>query len=310
VLLSVCLNPAVDVTYQVGTAVVPGTSHRVTQVSERAGGKGLNVARVLAQVDEPCAVLAFLGGASGQAIENGLRTAGIVAEVVAVAGTSRRTVTVVDPLDATVFNEPGPTLTAGDWSALIEAFRSRLDDAELVVLCGSLPPGVPTYAYQVLTELAQAAGTPVIVDAEGEPLRLALAARPYLVKPNQVEVEALLGRRLAGLNEIVEAGLQLQALGARNAVISRGRDGLVAITESGGWRAVSAEVLAGNPTGAGDALVAGLALGTAAGQPWPQRLRDGVSMSGAAVASPVAGEIDLAVRDRLRSSVVVEELEL
>jgi tagatose 6-phosphate kinase len=321
VLLSVCLNPAVDVTYQVASTVVPGSSHRVTQVSERAGGKGVNVARVLRQLDAPVRVLALVGGAGGQAIRTGLSAAGIEADLVEVGEPTRRTVTVVDPLDATVFNEPGPVVTGADWAALVQRFRSHLDVAKLVVLSGSLPPGVPVDAYRMLTELGQAAGIPVMVDAEGGPLELALAAKPYLVKPNLAEAQSLLGNiesfggfgnRLGSSSptrdEIVAAGRRIQALGARNVVISCGRDGLIAVTEDGDWHAVSAEVLTGNPTGAGDALVAALALGTVTGLPWPQRLRDGVSMSAAAVASPVAGEIDLVVRDRLEPGVRVTQL--
>jgi tagatose 6-phosphate kinase len=317
VLLSVCLNPAVDVTYQVASTVVPGSSHRVTRVSERAGGKGVNVARVLRQLGAPGRVLALVGGATGEVVRSGLSAAGIEADLVEVGEPTRRTVTVVDPLDATVFNEPGPTLTSADWTALVQRFRSHLDVAKLVVLSGSLPPGVPVDAYRILTELGHAAGIPVIVDAEGGPLELALAAKPYLVKPNLAEAQSLLGSfgRISSLggsspsrSEIVAAGWRIQALGARNVVVSCGRDGLVAVTEDGDWHAVSAEMLTGNPTGAGDALVAALALGTVAGHPWPQRLRDGVSMSAAAVASPVAGEIDLAVRARLEPQVRVTRL--
>jgi tagatose 6-phosphate kinase len=309
VLLSVCLNPAVDVTYRVGTAVVPGSSHRVTQVGERAGGKAINVARVLHQLDVPCRVLAFIGGTSGEAIRSGLSTTGIEADLVEIDEPTRRTVTVVDPLDATVFNEPGPAVAAADWSTLISRFRTLLDRMQLVVLSGSLPPGVPADGYRTLTELAQAGGVPVIVDADGEPLESALAAKPYLVKPNLAELRTLLGGTLTSREDIVAAGRRVQARGARNVVISCGPDGLVAITEDGSWRAVCAEVLAGNPTGAGDALVAALALGTAADHPWPQRLRDGVSLAASAVASPLAGEIDPAVRSGILPGVMLEELE-
>jgi tagatose 6-phosphate kinase len=308
VLLSVCLNPAVDVTYRVSTAIVPGSSHRVTQVSERAGGKGINVARVLHQLDVPCRVLALVGGTSGDTIRSGLGATGIEADLVELDEPTRRTVTVVDPLDATVFNEPGPAVTAADWSTLISRFRTMLDRVHLVVLSGSLPPGVPTDGYRTLSELAQARGVPVIVDADGAPLESALAAKPYLIKPNLAELRTLVGSTLTSRDDIVAAGRRVQARGARNVVISCGPDGLIAITEDGSWRAVSAEVLTGNPTGAGDALVAALALGTAADHPWPQRLRDGVSLAASAVASPVAGEIDLAVWSRILPCVTLEDL--
>lgn len=307
-LLSVCLNPAVDVTYRLDSSVVPGKSHRVKEVREQAGGKGINVARVLQQLDVPVMILAPVGGATGARIRSELTLASLPARLVEIAEPTRRTLAVVDPDDATVFNEPGPMLGPVEWKSLLEEYQSLLNDATLVVLSGSLPPGIPPEGYRILAELAGARGRPSIVDAEGAPLRLALDAKPYLVKPNLAELETIVGGRLSSTSEILAAGLEVRRLGARNVVISCGADGLVAVTEEGNWRAVSPEVVRGNPTGAGDALVAALAAGTGRDQPWPGKLRDGVSVSAAAVASPVAGRVEATAWARLLRGVVIEEL--
>jgi tagatose 6-phosphate kinase len=313
-LLSVCLNPAVDITYRLATSLVAGDSHRVASVSERAGGKGVNVARVLHRLGARAEVLAPVGGANGRTVRTALAATGIAATLVDLRGETRRTVTAVDDASATVLNEPGPVVSPDELADLIRAYRGRLDGTgsdrvELVVLSGSLPPGLGPATYRTFTEIAEKQGIPVIVDAEGPALQLCLEARPYLVKPNLSEVARTLGEPVGTRTEIVASGRRLLGLGAQNAVISCGSDGLIAVTDDRAWRAVSSEVVSGNPTGAGDALVAALALGTARGEPWPQLLRTGVAWSAAAVASPLAGELDPSEADRLHAGVIVEEWE-
>jgi tagatose 6-phosphate kinase len=212
--------------------------------------------------------------------------------------------------------EPGPVLAARDWAALLAAFERLLPIATLAVLSGSLPPGLPADSYRVLTERAAAHSLRVVLDAEGEPLRSALPARPYLVKPNLAELAGVLGAEpageldsgeLDGVEQIVAGGRRLITMGARNVVVSRGEDGLVAITEDGCWQVSTDAVVAGNPTGAGDALVAALALGTVRGDPWLRRLRDGAALGAGAVAVPLAGEIDPAARSAAGASVRVAQ---
>ena len=312
-LLSVCLNPAIDVTYRLDTPVVPGHSHRVGSVHERAGGKGINVARVAQHLGLAGTVLAPIGGVTGAGIRAELdsgrtatgATSSVQSHLVQIAGTSRRTIAVVDPHDATLFNEPGPVLSSDEWSLLVASFETAVEQASLVVLSGSLPPGVPLDAYAQLTAVANARGRRVVVDAEGEPLQLALAARPYLVKPNLAELRTIVDGPLGTRSEIAAAGRELRRRGALNVVVSCGSDGLLAITEDGNWSAKSPSVK-GNPTGAGDALVAALAVGTVRGDPWERRLRDGVAWSAAAVAAPLAGQIDPAVGAELRSAILVQ----
>jgi tagatose 6-phosphate kinase len=321
VLLCVCLNPAVDVTYRLPGPLAPGGSHRIASVREQPGGKAINVARVLRGLGEPARVLAPVTGRNGETVRAGLVAEGFdgadlvdVVDVPEAAGPggTRRTVTVVAGAgEATVLNEPGPVLGEGGVSAVLERFEALLGGGTitLVVLAGSLPPGVPVEVYATLVRIAHRYGVETFVDAEGPPLRAVLAARPALVKPNLAELEATLGRRLDGPVEIAAAALGLRSEGAGEVVVSCGRDGLVAVTGAGVWRAAGPAVT-GNPTGAGDALHAALARGAVRGQDWPDRLRDGVAVSAAAVAAPVAGEVDPELAGRLRGSVRLEPLDL
>lgn len=195
-ILTVTLNAALDVTYLVEDGVHPGATHRVRSVAQRAGGKGVNTARVLTSLGEPVLALGLAGGAPGAELRADLDAAGLAHRFTAVAGASRRTVAVVDASGAvgvTGFWEPGPQVSAAEWRAFLTDFRAALPTATAVLLAGSLPPGVPRDAYAVLVSLASTAGLPTLVDADAQALRAALPARPTLVKPNAEEALRALG---------------------------------------------------------------------------------------------------------------------
>ena len=141
-ILTVTPNVALDITYQVDR-LTPGSSHRVRVVEERAGGKGVNVARVLHALGHDTLVLGIVGGAAAAAITGDLALAGLAQELIAVEGPTRRSVAVVDAGDgeATLFNEPGPPVPAASWGRLEALLAARLPDAAALVVAGSLPPG-------------------------------------------------------------------------------------------------------------------------------------------------------------------------
>lgn len=302
-ILTVTLNAALDVTYVVDR-LVPRSSHRVGTTYERAGGKGVNVARVLAALGHPAVATGLVGGPTGTALLGELREAGLHEEFTTIAGDSRRTVTVVsrEDGDATVFNQPGPRVQPQEWAAFTTRYAGLLPNADVAVLSGSLPPGLPEDAYAQLVTRAAAAGVATVLDTSGPALLAALGARPDIVKPNAAELAAVTG----GQDPVVGAA-RLRALGARAVVASSGAAGLYAVTAEGSWRARPPERLDGNPTGAGDACVAALAAGLAARTAWPDLVREAVALSAAAVPRAVAGDFDAAVHRRFRATTLVEE---
>ncbi|MFC8347634.1 1-phosphofructokinase family hexose kinase [Streptomyces sp. NPDC057280] len=301
-ILTVTLNTALDITYRVQT-LKPHASHRVSEVTERPGGKGLNVARVLAALGHEVTVTGFAGGATGRVIQDRLTaTPGVVDALLPVSGATRRTIAVVDEQtgDTTQLNEPGPAVTPAEWSAFQEAYEDLLASADAVALCGSLPPGVPVGAYAGLVRTARAAGVPVLLDTSGEPLRRGVAARPDLIKPNADELA-----ELTGSHEPLRATQDALRRGARAVVASLGTDGLLAAAPEGRWRAAPPARVHGNPTGAGDSAVAGLLSGLVEHLPWPDRLARAVALSAATVAAPAAGEFDRKAYEELLGRVAV-----
>jgi tagatose 6-phosphate kinase len=305
VILAVCLNPAVDITYRTGE-VRSGASHLIEVVRERAGGKGINVARVLHQLGEPVSVTGLLGGDRGYIISKELAAEGITAEFSEIAGSSRRTFAVVDSSDATVFNEAGPRVSEAEWAAFCGRFRELTRTARVVTLSGSAPAGVPDNAYAQLVALA--GDVPVVLDASGAQLLQALAEHPAVVAPNRSEAAEALDRSIDGLDQLVAAASELRGLGATSVVVSSGTDGLVAVSGQGTWLARPPRLISGNPTGAGDAVTAAIAAGLSREQTWPELLATGVAWSAAAVRMPWAGQVDESVLADVRSQVVVEAL--
>ncbi|MFF7288273.1 1-phosphofructokinase family hexose kinase [Streptomyces griseorubiginosus] len=301
-ILTVTLNTALDITYRV-RSLRPHTSHRVTEVVERPGGKGLNVARVLAALGHEVTVTGFTGGATGRTVQEQLTAVpGLVDALVPVTGATRRTIAVVDERsgDTTQLNEPGPTVSAAEWSAFQEAYEDLVPSVSAVALCGSLPPGVPVGAYAALIRTAKAAGVPVLLDTSGEALRRGVAARPDIVKPNADELA-----ELTGSHDPLRATQDTRRRGARAVVASLGRSGLLAATPEGRWRATPPAPVHGNPTGAGDAVVAGLLSALVENLPWPDRLTRATALSAAAVMADTAGDFDQAAYEGLLERVTV-----
>ncbi|MFI5686727.1 1-phosphofructokinase family hexose kinase [Streptomyces sp. NPDC051636] len=301
-ILTVTLNTALDITYRV-RSLRPHASHRVQEVVERPGGKGVNVARVLAALGHEVTVTGFAGGATGRAVRERLAAVAAVRDaLVGVAGATRRTIAVVDELtgDTTQLNEPGPQVTPAEWAAFQETYGRLLGGASAVALCGSLPPGVPVGAYAGLIRAARAAEVPVLLDTSGEPLRRGVAARPDIVKPNTEELA-----ELTGSHEPLRAAQDTRRRGAHAVVASLGADGLLAHTPEGRWRAAPPARVHGNPTGAGDSAVAGLLSGLVERLPWPERLARAVALSAATVRATAAGEFDRGAYEELVGRVAV-----
>ncbi|MFJ6185100.1 1-phosphofructokinase family hexose kinase [Streptomyces sp. NPDC092295] len=309
-IVTVTLNAALDITYRT-PELIPHSTHRVSEVVERPGGKGLNVARVLSALGHESVVTGFAGGRTGDVLRELLAGCGPEGSrgrpadaLVPISGSTRRTLAVVDEAsgDTTQLNEPGPTVSSGEWSAFLATYERLLTGADAVALCGSLPPGIHVGAYAELIRRARAAGVPTLLDTSGEPLRRGVAARPDLVKPNADELA-----RLTGSREPLRAARDARRRGAHAVIASLGPDGILAATPDGLWQATPPAPVKGNPTGAGDSAVAGLLSGLVEQLPWPARLARAVALATATVLAPTAGEFDAEAYEELLPRVTVTE---
>lgn len=289
VIVVLCANPAIDVTYSLDR-LDPGGIHAPAAVSRRAGGKGTNVARVVRSLGHAVRLVAPLGGPLAGRFAADLDGSGVEVRLVPIAADTRTSVALLDGGRATVVNETGPRLTGDEWRALIAALEDAVTPEDVLVLSGSLPPGAPDDAYGRITEASPAR---VVVDAKGAALRGAFGAGAAVLAPNVGEVRDALGdHRLSAR----AAALALHAASGSDCVVSDGPGALHAVAAGRPVSVTPPRIVAGNPTGAGDALTAALAVGLATGSPWPDILRSAVATAAAAVATPVAGAVDSEVR--------------
>ncbi len=303
-ILTVTPNPALDITYEVPRVRWHEASNRVKSVARRAGGKGINVARVLHQLHEETAVVGFLGGLPGAAARADLAASGLRDETIPIEGETRLTVFVVESSgEVTGLSEPGPAIERDDWRALEQRCAELLGNASVMTVSGSAPPGAPSDGLRRLVEMARDAGVPAILDSRDEWLREGVKGAPAVVKVNGEELEGY----LPGAPPL-EAAAHMRDRGAGAVVVSRGATGMVAVNEHEVLEARPPEALHGNPTGAGDAATAALAAGLKRGEAWPELLADAVALAGAAVLHPLAGSFDAAAYQDMRVRVYVRTL--
>jgi tagatose 6-phosphate kinase len=291
-IVGVALNAAIDRTVAVDR-LQPGAIHRPTILSNLAGGKAANAVRAAATLGLPGRVVAILGGHAGAWYEGALKGIGVDLTGVTVDGETRTCLSVLDRStdELTEFYEPGLAVPGAAWPQVESALADALDSEpeSLVLLAGSLPPGVPVDAYRRLGTICAERGAPWIVDIEGPPMLAALEASPWLVKINEREAAATTGLPPpADATAIHELSNWLRERGARNVLLTRGPEGAVLLTTEGAWRFGPPPVRGPFSVGSGDALVAGFAVALSQGRPLPEAVRYGSAV--AAANALVAGQ--------------------
>jgi tagatose 6-phosphate kinase len=301
-ILCVAPSPAWDITYGVERFTEHATN-RAHTVSARAGGKAVNVARVLHALGEDVSVVAPVGGPTGEQFAGDLAAFGVRLVAVDSGVDLRRTVTIAsdETGDATIVNEES-RLT--DWPAFFARAAQLMGQASVVVAAGSLPSGAPVDAYGQLARAAARCGVPIVVDTSGPALAAALSGSPSLVKPNLAELPDV-----TEVADPLEAARQLSVEHGVAVALTLGAQGMVLAVSGEAWRGSMDRALRGNPTGAGDAALAVFARGFRSGASWPDMLRDAIALSGAAVLAPYAGEVAASDLRDLLPHVVVEHVD-
>lgn len=261
---TVTFNPAIDYVVHCDELSL-GAVNRTSSEAMFFGGKGINVSLVLRQLGVPSCALGFTAGFTGEAIENGIAALGIKSEFICVReGFSRINVKLKSGVE-TEINGQGPVISAEELQRLFDRL-SQLSDGDTLVLAGSVPKSLPDDVYQQILALLSGRGIRIIVDASGELLRKVLKYRPFLIKPNDIELAALFGVTLSSDEDIVHYCKELQRLGARNVLVSMAEKGSLLLTESGEvYREGVCRGEVRNSVGAGDSMVAGFIAGLSEG---------------------------------------------
>jgi tagatose 6-phosphate kinase len=289
VIVTITLNPTLRVEYD-AERVVPGTVNRVRRVGYRTGGRGLAVARYLHTFGHEVVAAGLVGGATGEVIRAELARAGIPTQFTRIAAESRRLVDIADGTAgvSTGFAEPSPYITTEELGRLAADYLDLLAGATAVVLCGSLPDGMPEEIYGSFVSYAAGAGVPAILEAGGSALLRAADRGPALVIPD---------RRDADISDL--------KIGPETPVVMITGDGVTALTADGQWRArwrARPGPVSLDGDAARDALVAGFVPGIALGWTWPDMLRHAVALASSVLPS---GETDLSAYEETLAEVAV-----
>lgn len=261
---TVTFNPAVDYVVHTDEMTV-GSVNRSKNEEIYFGGKGINISMVLSELGVRSKALGFVAGFTGEAIERGVAEKGIETDFVHLEkGFSRINIKIKSGSE-TELNGRGPAI---DRRALSELF-SKLDmlaEGDTLVLAGSIPGSVPADIYEKILERLDGKKIRTVVDATKELLTNTLKYKPFLVKPNNYELEELFGVRLKTTDEIAEYAAKLKAMGAQNVLVSMARDGALLLDENGNTHICGAcRGTVKNSVGAGDSMVAGFIAGLETG---------------------------------------------
>ena len=279
-IFTLTLNPVLDMKMWYNHPRL-GELNRAERVQLEPSGKGINVARALLRQGVLATAIAPIGGEFGRIMEERLAPSGLQLLWLRIAGATRCNVKVIDEQgELTEFNAPGPTLSAEELSAL-ELLLQERTSGDWVVLSGSLAPGVDAGWYGRMTELLQAKGAQVFMDASGAALQQAALAKPFLLKPNRVEAEELLGRKIVNPSEAIEATRQIQAMGIPYVVLTLGAEGAVFCSPQECIAARPPKLKPFSTTGCGDALLSGVMVSLLREYSWLQTARYATAVAAA-----------------------------
>lgn len=291
---TVTLNPALDYIMQVKSLQTDGINRSCFE-ELHYGGKGINVSVMLTRLGVPNKALGFIAGFTGERLNEMLLSEGADCEFIRLKkGSTRINVKIKSDTELDI-NARGPEIDKGDTEKLL-SLLNRIKRGDYLVLAGSVPENMPPDIYERILSHLKDKGVNFVIDATGKLLLSALKYKPFLIKPNHLELGDLFGVKTERKEEIVSYAKKLREAGARNVLVSMGKKGAVLLDENGGITAVGAvkgEVV--NTVGAGDSMVAGFLTGYIKSGDYKYALRLGAACGNAAVfckAIPTAEEVN------------------
>lgn len=262
-ILTITLNPSVDIQYLLDELIIDDVN-RIQDPIKTAGGKGLNVARVLRELGEDVSATGFLGGALGEFISEEIKKIGINDEFYPINDETRNCVAILHGDNQTEINEGGPKISKEEEEGFLTKIDELLDNVKVVAMSGSLPKGVDTDIYEEIVKLAKDKNVLTIVDTSGEALRKTVEGeiKPDFIKPNLSELSALLGKEVTNDFEQLKETLNEGNLkNIENIVVSLGADGAFAKLNGKFYKADIPKIEVVNPVGSGDSTVSGIIYG-------------------------------------------------
>ena len=287
---TVTFNPAVDYVFNADGLTV-GSVNRARSEKIYFGGKGINVSIILSELGVRSRALGFVAGFTGEAIEKGVAEKGVETDFVHLENGFSRINVKIKSGEETELNGQGPDI---DDKALSELFSKldKLQGGDVLVLAGSIPASMPPDTYEKILERLSGKNIRVVVDAEKDLLMNVLKYKPFLIKPNNHELEGMFGVTLRTNHDIAEYAKKLKNMGAQNVLVSMAGNGALLLDENGKAHICGACIgTVKNSVGAGDSMVAGFIAGSEKGD-YEYALKLGTAAGGATAFSDGLAEKD------------------
>ena len=306
-ILTITLNPAVDMSYEMNTLVVDGVN-RCNKVIKTAGGKGLNVSRVISLVNENVSATGFLGGANGKFISDQLAEGKIENQFISIDGETRNCIAILHEGNQTEILESGPSISEAEVARFLERYEALVQDQEIVVASGSAPKELGADFYKRLVEISNKYDKKFLLDTSGEGLKNSLAARPYLIKPNMEELSQLVGKDVVDEATVIEAVQELSGYDIPYIVVSMGAAGAIALVNGRLYKVEPPKINAVNPVGSGDATIAGIAVALKNNQDIVHTLKFGCVLGTLNALEQQTGYVDVTRVDEFMNAMLVEPI--
>lgn len=307
---TLCLNPALDVSYHVAK-LVPEQKSRSEAARHDPGGNGINIGRALKRLDIEAYTFCVIAGAVGQILKTLLESQLNHVVYEEVSGQTRINTTIIEAETQTQFQitDQGTPIPEPQLDKIVEDFLN-VTDAGYGIITGSCQPNVPTSLYAELVSRIHERGGRAVVDSHGEVLKQAIAAKPFLIKPNKYELETLLHVRLRSLEAVAHSARQIQRSGVEYVCVSMSAEGALMVGPDNSYFAKALDVPVNTTVGAGDSMVAGLVAGFSLENDPKQALRWGIACGAGTVMHPGTELFDGREINDFKNRVLVEELDI
>ncbi|WP_103149427.1 1-phosphofructokinase [Staphylococcus aureus] len=301
---TVTFNPSIDYVIFTNDFKIDGLN-RATATYKFAGGKGINVSRVLKTLDVESTALGFAGGFPGKFIIDTLKNSAIQSNFIEVDEDTRINVKLKTGQE-TEINAPGPHITSAQFEQLLQQIKNTTSE-DIVIVAGSVPSSIPSDAYAQIAQITAQTGAKLVVDAEKELAESVLPYHPLFLKPNKDELEVMFNTTVNSDEDVIKYGRLLVDKGAQSVIVSLGGDGAIYIDKEISIKAVNPQGKVVNTVGSGDSTVAGMVAGIASGLTIEKAFQQAV-----ACGTATAFDEDLATRDaieKIKSQVTISVLD-
>lgn len=305
---TITLNPSVDKRYMIDSFQKNGV-FRTKEMAQTAGGKGLNVARVIKLLGEGVVTSGLAGGKNGEIIEDELNKLEISNKFVRIKGETRNCIAILsDDSSQTEILESGPSVTEEEVNKFLARYDEMLKDSTTICASGSIPKGVPVEIYRELIIRAKMNNIPFILDTSGEALKEGIKASPYLIKPNRDEIKTLTDIEIESEKDIIDSGRRLIQSGIEVVVISLGGEGSIVFYRNKIYKTLLPKVKVINPVGSGDSMVAGFAIALERGYNITETIKYASAAGTANAMEEETGNVSEEIVEDLMKKIRVEEL--